>query len=132
MAAITVITALITLITTGTPAVADPPQEQTGTIQLPFPNPCTGEIELFTGNFTAKIIDKGAAVVRIKSEATTSTGGQGIGRETQVFNPANSTSSINLVMNYPDGSKTKYTILTEGDLFGEDAIRKLHAVCVKD
>lgn len=121
------------ILISGGQASADRPPEQTGTIQLPFPNPCTGEFELFTGHFTAKIIARGAtAVIIVESEVSTSTGGEGIGHETQVFNPATSTSTINLVVDYPDGSKSKYTLLTEGDLFGDDAIRKFHAVCVQD
>ena len=128
---VTMVAALLTTLGTALPAVADPPEEETGTTVVLYQNPCTGEIEVVVGEFRNRIVRAGAFVQVIESDLTTSAGGIGTATQTIVVNQAEAVGVINAVADYPDGSRVKILIRAEGDVTQGAPIIDLNAVCVQ-
>lgn len=114
-------------------AGASPPTLFDGSVTVPFDNACTGETETVTSTFTIRVIrSNGSFVQVVDSTITTDTGGVGFSSNTIVYNRSNAIGPINVLVDYPDGSRQKIFILVAGDLTRGGEVLFVNSVCVQD
>ncbi len=125
--------ALLLVVISAPAALAAAPEVVSGSVTVPFINACTGEAEGVTSDFTNRVISTNGAFVQvIDSTITTDTGGVGRATNTIVVNPNNAIGPINIVVDYPDGSRQKVLLLVEGDLVRGGELLFVNAVCVQE